>query len=83
MGAKLCVRASPSSSTNLPIEKTDPAAASTPSTRRTRASSDASKAGGPVSSEATSVLAVIATSVPFSDSLKISPNDSLIVSVRT
>ena len=35
-----------------------------------------------MSSLAMSVFAVIATSVPFSDSLKISPNDSLIVSVR-
>ncbi len=55
---------------------------STPSTSRTRGSSDASKAGGPVSSLAMSVFAVTATSVPFRDSLKISPNDSLIVSVR-
>ena len=82
LGAKLSVSASPSALTNLPSEKTEPAAASTPSTSRTRGSSEASKAGGPVSSLAMSVLAVIATSVPFSDSLKISPNDSLIVSVR-
>ncbi len=83
LGAKLLPIPSPSSSTKRPIEKTEPAAAATPSTSRTRASSDPSNGGGPASSEEMSVCAVIATSVPLSDSLKISLNDSLIVSVRT
>src|SRR5829696_3792393 len=82
-GAKLVPIRSLSSSTKRPEANTDPAAAATPSTRLTRSSTDASNGGGPVSSVVMSVLAVIATSVPLSDSVKISLNDLLIVSVST
>ena len=82
-GAKLLPIGSPFVSTKRPTAKTDPVAASTPSTSRTRSRRSAGKPGGPTSSDCTSWRAVTATSVPFSDSLKISLNDSLIVSVRT
>ena len=83
-GAKLCPIGSPFASTKRPDANTEPAAASTPSTFRTRSSRRRREAGrrGVLRSR-TSWRAVIATSVPFSDSLKISPNDLLIVSVRT
>ena len=82
-GAKLLPIGSPLVSTKRPTEKIDPAAASTPSTFRTRSIRRAGKPGGPTSSDWISCRAVIATSVPFSDSLKMSLNDALIVSVRT
>jgi len=74
---------SPFASTNFPDAKTEPVAASTPSTFLTLASRLAEKAGGVASWVSTSVRAEIATSVPLSDSVKISSNDLLIVSVRT
>ena len=82
-GAKLFPIGSPFASTKRPEANTDPAAASTPFTFRTLASRVAGKAGGVASFVSTFVCAVIATSVPFSDSVKISSNDLLIVSVRT
>ena len=82
-GAKLLPIGSPLLSTKRPTAKTEPAAASTPSTLRTRSIRRAGKPGGAASSVWTSWRAVIATSVPLSDSLKMSLNDSLIVSVRT
>ena len=83
LGAKRFPIGSPSSSTKRPSEKIEPVASSTPSTLRTRSSSEAGKAGWPVSSCWMSVFAEIATSVPFSDSLKIWSNESLMVSVST
>jgi hypothetical protein len=50
-GAKLFPIGSPSSSTKRPTAKTEPAAASTPSTCRTRSSSPAGNPGGPTSSD--------------------------------
>ena len=82
-GAKLLPIGSPFVSTKRPTENTDPAAASTPSTFRTRSIRRAGKPGGTASSVWMSCRVLIATSVPFSDSLKMSLNDALIVSVRT
>ena len=83
MGAKPFTSGSPLASTSLTIEKMPPAAFSTPGTRRTVSSVEAGNAGGSRSSWVTGSRGVIATSVPFTASEKMSSKDLLIVSVRT
>src|SRR3954465_5040116 len=84
-GANWLPTASPLALTKRPCEKIAPSAASTPGTARGWGRRFAEKAGGgPVSLLLLFVSrGVIVTSVPFSDSLKMSSNDALIVSVRT
>jgi hypothetical protein len=60
-----------------------PSAAATPSTDRTRRSSEASNGGGSTLSCSTISAEVIVTSVPCRASLKMSSNEALIVSVNT
>src|SRR3954468_7824055 len=84
-GANWLPTASPLALTKRPCEKIAPSAASTPGTARVFGSSLAEKAGGGPFSLLLLFVSrgVIVTSVPFSDSLKMSSNDALIVSVRT